>query len=125
MSIRTGTVSAREDFEMRIVRHTVEYLALGGWKCSAIDDGDGWTTDDIHTTESIIASVFSVDEARVRFVGPGGTDGRACECWIFFVMGNDSGENIIADYSYRPGSTFEALMNEINDWVDQQPLPVE
>lgn len=100
----------RHEVEKKVVRHLIRAMREGGWTLSTVNDGE--EEHKVNTEAAALEHVFSVDEAWMAF-----RKGMR-KCVFFFVMGNDDGTTVIADYTIPQGENVEEIMEGVDSWID-------
>lgn len=113
-------VEQRQEIERKVVRKLIRDMKAAGWIITRINDGGEPDEDTLNPNETeAMETVFSVDESRIYFTKQfDEVNKRTCVALI--ILGND-GWDCIADHSsgsIYPGDDFEAVMNQISEWID-------
>jgi hypothetical protein len=102
-----GPVSARGKVERRIAYALIKGLGIAGFDLLGVYDGDEYVK-----TSSVRAAmelIFNLDESFIYFRKPGNGMSRH---YVFLVLGNGDGTEVITDYSYTDTDPdgFDAFM---------------
>jgi len=85
----------RIETERKVVRHLIRTMKVEGWIVYCIFDGEERVKPLAVTEETVMDTVFSVEESSITFKKSGFDKG----CVAQIVLGND-GYDCIADHSY-------------------------
>lgn len=99
----------RSAIEKKIVRKLIRVAKAAGFAIAYIDDGEERVK--VAGEKEAMDLIFDLDEAGICFKGQ---EGRFA---VLLVLGND-GYDVIADYSFREGGAFQAVMKEVDDYVE-------
>lgn len=107
-------VEKRQEIERKVVRHLIRSMKEKGWSIKHVDDGGDRVK--CATEKEAMDTVFSVDDATIRFRK--GDIQRA----VYIVLGND-GWDCICDHSMSDpddvNDDFEKIMDEVSEYADQ------
>lgn len=102
-----GAVMRRARVELKIVRRLIVALQSAGYTLT-IDDGEEQTP--VTNQGEALKLLFNLDEARILTKSP-----ALRESFVYLVFGHD-GYDVICDY----GTSLEAVMGPLNEWINQQ-----
>lgn len=103
------SVKLRQELEQRIAEAVIDRAIESGYSIS-VDDGEEVMLRCSTDKEAILKAMFTTAEDRLYI-----SKGIRRIGWVFFVYGNDSGENVVNDYT----TNLEPMMDRANALADK------
>lgn len=104
-----------QEIETRVINKMFDVLAGRGWHAVEVFDGE----DDIETRDhaQILQIVFDVEFSVIRF-----QKGERIHTVTLITGNGNNGWDVIADYGYSESDDFDAAMQEVAAWIEQEEL---